>query len=530
MSTASLPLRWLGEPLLDAGLASLLIHADKTDPSTLTQTDWQEWLAEIKADYDQRVLDRLLSVAFTQNGFNNPSWKGSARTQKLDEIFDLALGKDVPISSNSDPRPAPGEKCAFYPSEPAVILVGRDRFPLLPERNGMNFTPNGEGFIPLSTWALGCVLGFMYVAPLISGRFLLPACIDGNLLRWIAEELQNGYVQPLLTLARTSQKLEIRQPLSRFGEVLSFVLSRGGGISGATDSGKDPKQQDLRIPPMLVFYFSNSGQDPFAEVYRYRSEVLTFLSRVQAQRYQRAWNAFLHSFWVITEKKKALTLPEQIQEVTDLLTLNGKSTEEVKRFESKNLVYEALPTLPLKAPEFIRHFFKAYTYRSVKQARLHARGQEILLPYIAYTPIWEVLELFAETFFLTMTQQKIDLIKRLAKDLATLITSGIEPHAWKELLGIGSTKVNSYHQWRTLLIRLLRKAAGSQNELLFTLDEYLLLFESAENLPEADWRLTRDLLQIALIEELHKQGFFQKDPSALQALSETSETEETEIL
>lgn len=73
MTSSSLPLRFLGEPLLDAGLVACLLHAGKTDPKQLTLQDWQSWLEEVHKDYEKNCLSSSIDVAFTRNGFNNPS-------------------------------------------------------------------------------------------------------------------------------------------------------------------------------------------------------------------------------------------------------------------------------------------------------------------------------------------------------------------------------------------------------------------------------------------------------------------------
>ncbi|MCX8112404.1 MAG: hypothetical protein N3E49_04300 [Bacteroidia bacterium] len=511
------PLRWLGEPLLDAGLAYLLIHSNKRDPKLITEEDWRAWLTKIEDDYKGGFVDRLLSVAFTQNGFNNPSWKsGGGREVKISEIFGLAKEGKNYKGASSEPRPLPEVKCAFYEDEPAVILIGRDRFPLLPERRSLNFTLNGSGYLPVSQWALGCILGFIYVAPLISGRLLVPASLEPQLLLRAAEALYHKYVSLLIKMAREGGKLEIKNPLSRFGEVLEEILS----VSEEGDEGF----------PIQAFYFSNSGQDPDAEIYWYVSAVQTFLRRVRAERYYPAWRAFLHSFWVVEEKRGGLTVPEQVRE--SLPPEKQTSSKSISAHQSRNLIYEVLPDLPEAAPLFIRFFFKGYAYRSLNLVRGYRRvayGGSLALPHLDYKPIWEVVELFVEVFLPSMTQEQIDIIKRLAADLASLVTTGREPRAHKKLLGLGGSQVSRYDVWRVLLIRLLRKALSSEGKLLFSLDEYLTLFETAEGYPERNWKLARDLLQIALIEELYKQGYFEKDKAALEQLSNHTE-DETEIL
>lgn len=480
----SLPLRFLGEPILDAGLAACLLQVGKSNPTKLTLTDWQAWLDQIQKDYETGVLDTLLGVAFTQNGFNNPSWKGSARSEKIREIFALARGGLVP--KGSEPRPEQGTKCFFYSSEDAVLLAGRDRFPLLGGRGVMNFTPNGAGYIPLSPWALGCVLGFMYVAPFISGRFLVVSSPAAPFLLDLCKQLQGEYILKWLTFMRQGKKLEVKAPLTRLGETLDKVFENTSAEEGS----------DEGVAPVVVWHFSNSGQDPWVDVYRYPLTVQAFLRRMHAQRYRRAWQAFVHTFWEGT----------------------GRKAQDQNELTNKNKVYEFLPRLAEEPHYFLRVFFqKGYAYRRVKEKN-------------AYEPIWELVEVFCLYFLPTMTQEKIETLRRLAKTLADMVTEGIEPKADRELLGLGGARIHQYGHWRALLIRLLRRYLQAKNALLFTLDEYLQLFEVVEGLPEADWRLARDLLQIALLEELYKRKYFEKNPDILEAIAKLESEKDVEIV
>lgn len=511
--SSSLPLRWTGEPILDAGLAACMVMRSRSSPAHITQADWVEWLNQILKDYLSGAVDKLLSVAFTKNGFNNPRWKGATREEKIKEIFALATGESSMISI-SEPRPPAGTKCAFYPEEDAVIYAARDRFPMLPERGNLNFTINGEGFIPLSQWALGCVLGFFYVAPLVGGRFLLPASTDDELLLEVCHILHNDFVLRWLTLAR-SEGLKIQHPRSRFGEVLEKAMGKSSG-------------EDASSAPVMVFYLSNSGQDPGIDIYRYASVVQYFLQRVQAARYREAWQSFLHSFWVVEKKGKDLIVPPQAHRA---FPSSLSHTKEGDPWTSRNLIHEFLPLLPEKSATFVRNFFKSYVYR-----RLYPSGsanpsyENTNLPLMPINPIWNVVELFVETFFPAMTSTQITRIKTLAKNLATLIEEGIEPNAWKELLGVGGVNVDRYDHWRALLIRLLRKWLVQRSELLFRLDDFLELFEKAEGYPETNWKLSRDLIQIALLEELYDRGFLNPDRiKGLEKPVPESEDEENEL-
>ena len=515
--TAALPLRFLGEPILDAGLVACLLHAKKDDPSQLTQEDWQSWLEELEEDYEKNYLSAYLDVAFTRNGFNNPSWKGTARKQKLSEIFALARGERPPYTEDSDPRPPADTKCVFYPEEEAVMLAARDRFPMLTGRGTLNFTPNGGGYLPLSPWALGCLLGFFYTAPLISGRFLLAHTLSPKLLYTLLRTLKVKYVDRVLILSKAQgEKLSLQRPLSRFGEVLSEVLD-----------GKLREMADTDLAPIIVFHLSNSGQSPDAEIFRYVPSVQRFLKRMKAQRFKSSWEALVRSFWVGQRKRGKLHLPPQAQDISPT------QGDDLESLTSRNLLYEKLPNLPDEAPLFVRYFFRAYAYRNLTPVKRYARigGEDVpaleALKDSPYEPLWDVVEAFCTHFFSHMTAEKIEKIRSLAEKIADLIVEGLEPGAYRDVLGLSNINVNRYDRWRGLLLKLLRRYLNAKNELLFSLEAFLQLFEQVEGYPETDWQLSRDLVQIALLEELHKRGYFEKHPEAREELATETLTNET---
>lgn len=170
---------------------------------------------------------------------------------------------------------------------------------MLTGRGTLNFIPNGGGYLPLSPWALGCILGFLYTAPLISGRFLVAHTLSPKLLFSLLSTLKAQYIDRHLALSKTqNEKLPFQRPLSRFGEVLSKVLDE-----------KHQETTDADLAPILVFHLSNSGQNPDVEVFPYAPSVQRFLKRMNAQRFRRSWDALVRSFWVGECKRGKLHLP-----------------------------------------------------------------------------------------------------------------------------------------------------------------------------------------------------------------------------
>jgi CRISPR-associated protein Cst1 len=60
---------------------------------------------------------------------------------------------------------------------------------------------------------------------------------------------------------------------------------------------------------------------------------------------------------------------------------------------------------------------------------------------------------------------------------------------------------------------------------LITLDPYLAVFEDGYEIASSDWRLSRDLVLIRMIEQLHKTGWLGTNIEAIPEIKSEEETE-----
>jgi len=65
---------------------------------------------------------------------------------------------------------------------------------------------------------------------------------------------------------------------------------------------------------------------------------------------------------------------------------------------------------------------------------------------------------------------------------------------------------------------------------LIGFDEFLVVFEEGEESARVDWALARDLVLIRVIEDLHRQEWFGRQPDVLDALSADDEEERQEAV
>jgi len=73
-----------------------------------------------------------------------------------------------------------------------------------------------------------------------------------------------------------------------------------------------------------------------------------------------------------------------------------------------------------------------------------------------------------------------------------------------------------YSDFRVALIKACHSEEKAGRPPLITFDDFITIFEHAENLEYSDWRLARDLTLIRVIERLHALDWFKNHQDALQ--------------
>ncbi|MEM2074219.1 MAG: hypothetical protein QXO33_06690, partial [Nitrososphaeria archaeon] len=440
-------------------------------------------LEKIKVYYIENVLESSINIAFTLNGYNNPSWKNGAREMKIEEIFSIAIhGKNKRFASkNPEPVPPDGELCAFYENEVADIYVARDRYPLLPERDNLNLTPNGEGYLAVSKWALGCVLASIFVAPKIDKGLLYISTYDREMLLEIHKILYEKYILKQISIHKSGgdvNSFKVRHVPSRIYEIVNEVVAE--------------KEENRLLYPITCYYISNEGRSPFAYIYRFPSNLVVFIKRVNTAKYKNEWQNFINSFYVYGSKSKN----------------NGLS-----EYETVNMAYDYM--LKSKYYDtmkfvngFIRRFFLKYNLNKTKNYTNVDGGAG----NINHGSIWELSKLFIRTLFLGKyivdMEEQIKVIERLAPKLADAVEKDVHKNLYKKILGYGGVDIDNYKQFTNFLIKLSKDYAEVTGEYLFSMDDFIVLFTKSTKKYKMGWLTVRNLLIMKLIEELVKRGYF----------------------
>lgn len=118
-----------------------------------------------------------------------------------------------------------------------------------------------------------------------------------------------------------------------------------------------------------------------------------------------------------------------------------------------------------------------------------------------------------------MNKEKIEQIKVLGDRLATYIKEENDRQFFTSLFH------HRYDRLRSALIKANLTQVKKGKGPLITLDPYLAVFEDGNDIVSSDWRLSRDLVLIRMIEQLYKIGWLGTNIEAIPEIKSEEETE-----
>lgn len=478
---------YTGHPLLDVGLATLTAFAGKKRPTQLTEDDLYNAAQYIRENYIVDPLKSFLNVAFPNSGFTNPAFeKQPEKRRKYAEIVSSAFAG--PVSEERDPLTGlPATNVALNPDgDLPPGRTYRQHVPLLTGVDVINFHPYGDAGIPLSGISLLAFQMLPMGCAKVSGRLLAVHSDDPDLLLYFAKAFLKANLQGV-SVARTGgeKKLPDTSPHRARTVLIEHLLS-------AESELVRQRRENGGVPPTLTgYYFTNSGQGAELDIYPLPLEVGEFLRAVMRNDLLKPeWQALTARGWQLTRKEG-----------------------EIPRY---NRLYEDLFTLPEGAPRFIRLYFLR------KPSRQTLDKQDPTLTYDTRREVnlisWRLTELFLRKVML-MEDSRVQSIRELGDALAQYILDRNDRGVFN-----GFWMARNYGELRAVLIRASAAEVRAGRKPLITLDQFLAIFEQSEGVPNADWRLGRDLVLIRLLEQLYQKGWLQVHA---EELPETAPEEET---
>jgi CRISPR-associated protein Cst1 len=459
---------WTNHPLIDMGIASLMVFAGREGPGDLTNDDLERYAQYAEQFYlppkgSNTDLSSYLTVLFTSN-FINPSFtpeKKKAFVAETLRLFKSRLDESLPA-------------CA-YCDAPSVRVTHRDLVPLLTGRETVNFFPGGAPGLALCGKCIVALQALSIGAPMCSGRALIVACDDPALTVRLVKVWQPETRRRVHLSHQSGEKLPIMaRPLTRVIEALVKI---------------EAERRDDLISSVTVYHISNSGQGPKADIHSLPSSVVGFIRRATAARYAPAWNEIVRRAWEHVPKPK-----------------EGETKPAVKG-SLRNYVYEDTFTLPERAARFIRIYFlrraTRYSQGAGDPRATYSGWRE------AISGLWELTILFLMEV-IAMDSGRIDAIRELADALASDVATENDRRLWWKVYS-----ADNYRGVRLTLIQASQRRVKRGVEPVITFDRFLEVFEEGEELPRIDWRLAWDLVLIRVIETLYQTKWFDSNRDAL---------------
>lgn len=176
---------------------------------------------------------------------------------------------------------------------------------------------------------------------------------------------------------------------------------------------------------------------------------------------------------------------------------------------NRNFLYEDLFDLPANAARFVRAYFLRQAYRFARET--DPRRDYRLIRQLDLVS-WEITHLFLKEV-MGVEKNRREAIRSLGDRIVEHIATDNDRRLFQ-----GLYRVNNYRFLRNLLIKASNGRLRKGQPPLIGFDEFLLVFEEGEESPRVDWPLARDLVLIRIIEKLHSQGWFGKQPDVLEDL------------
>ena len=481
-------LEYIGHPLVDVGIATITAFVDKRQPDELTEADLDEVADYIAHEYVRDPLKSFLTVAFPNSGFTQPAYNKTPEKRSAYATRVLRnYSDDTPLLDN--------ETCVFTGKPAVAVAFGekeslpqgrafRQHIPLLTGENVINFHAYGEAGLPVSGEALLAIQAFPLGCAKSGGRLLAVHSDNPRLMLHFARSFLEGNLRAI-TLAQEAGSKKMDEPHYSRGTLLINTLCRA-------DIRQRKKSHDEEPFSITAYHLTNSGQGVGLDIYHLPLQIIGFLREMESPDYRTQWSQIVNRAWETEPQKK-------------------RKKKEDKPFHShRNWLYEEILRLydglflrPDKAKRFLRTYFLRRPFRYARTEQGDPRGDYGLTHEMDLVS-WNITSSFLREVF-NMEEGRIEEIRKMGDRLAEHISKQDDHHLFTNF------RHRNYSVFRTALLRANYRQIKSGNSPIIEFDPYIEVFEHAENDSHLNWRLTRDLVFLRMIERLHKLGWFDKN-------------------
>jgi len=471
-------LKYIGHPLVDIGIATITAFAEKQSPTQITQDDLDNIADFITQEYTRQPLKSFLTVAFPNSGFTQPAFEKTPKV-RLEYANRVLRGYQTDIF-------VPDTFCAFT-GEPAIGIsldvkdqlapgrAFRQHIPLLNGEGVINFYPNGDPGLPISSLMLLAIQAFPLGCAKCGGRLLAVHSDNEKIIHYFASTFlrQN---RELLLAARISGSAKM--PESEFSYRTLFISKLLEAYKIQTSYFKKNE-----FSSTTIYHLTNMGQSADVSIHHLPLQITTFLRDMGKNEYRHEWNQIVQRAW---EKK-----PESKKN-------QGKPFQ-----PKKNWLYEDLFGLHDDIQRNAKRFLRTYFLRA---ALRYARGKtDPRIDYSLYHESdlvsWKITARFLREV-MNMNKERVEQIRDMGDQLAEYVSGQNDRRFFRDF-----DRTSNYGAFRNALIKANYEYVKLGHMPIITLDSYIEVFEEGDELAHPDWRLARDLVLIRMVEQLHGSGW-----------------------
>jgi CRISPR-associated protein Cst1 len=286
---APVGLRWTGHPLIDMGVAGLTVYSQKRHPEEVTGAHLEKFAKWAIDAYFTKEMTAWLSVVISLNDVKNAS-------KSLDDQRKQALSV---LLSFRDSTTELSCKCSFF-DRAANRVLSRGLLPLLNADGQMNFGAEGQPGLPVSGLIVTVLQAMSLSVPLVSGRAMIIAPDDKDLLIQIINKWQPE-IQSRIQWSKTSnEKAPLwGSPKTRLvGELIKLTKENKfhGSFSGIT-----------------IYHATNSGKGADITIYTLEIPAIHFVRKAQNIIYKSAWEQLEKEAWQPLDKDKDPSYPYKLK-------------------------------------------------------------------------------------------------------------------------------------------------------------------------------------------------------------------------
>lgn len=441
-----------GDPFADAGGFAIEYLFEK-----FPNIDIEELIEYITKIYVNKWQGKL-NAFFLNSKITQPAFQGSKKIDETLKYFDRLIKETEPYEIGY---------CRITGQETKLFYSGRDNSIMTGSGTLINFHHNFQKGIALSKEAIIRIHFVPFACQQLQGKIGLMQSSNQNLSRFFVRSTVDKNLHEIgLGISEGVTKSELNRPVNAIFNFVNDALSQLNDLV-----------LDSSIPSLTLYHFTNFGATPDIKLYQLHSKVFLFYRTCTQIKFRDDWQNFIRSNYYDSQNKGVKYDVSNGQ----FILSNAKELVTIEYNEYKqwyNRIFQKLILEESLLTDFLRWIkLHKFNFTIVSIYQQHIRGMKK-----------ETINKIKELASFLVREEDADKIKKRIKTLdGAKNASMLRRFLLKDVVNANYTGGNKY----TIL----------------TIEEYLnYLFPDGSY-----WAEIRDLLLIAIYQELHEKGLISEE-------------------